>query len=62
MAKQLRLGGNKMLLGVCSGYAEFFGLDVTLIRIIMAILGVCGGAGVPLYLISWLVMYASEKN
>ena len=43
--------------GVCAGVARYFGLDVTLIRIIWFL--VCfypPGAGIILYLICWIVI------
>jgi phage shock protein PspC (stress-responsive transcriptional regulator) len=45
-----------MLAGVASGVARYFGLDVTVVRIIFAVLAVVGGAGLPLYLAGWLLI------
>ncbi|MBQ3929386.1 MAG: PspC domain-containing protein [Paludibacteraceae bacterium] len=58
---QLKLSSNKVIAGVCGGYAEFFGLDATLVRIIFVVLAVLGSAGLWIYLISWLVMALSNK-
>lgn len=57
----LKLSSNKMIAGVCAGYAEFFGLDTTLVRILFVVLTILGSAGLWIYLISWLVMYLSSK-
>ncbi|MBO6034642.1 MAG: PspC domain-containing protein [Paludibacteraceae bacterium] len=57
----LKLSSNKMIAGVCGGYAEFFGLDATLVRIIFVVLTILGSAGLWIYLISWLVMALSNK-
>lgn len=57
----LKLSSNKVIAGVCGGYAEFFGLDATLVRIIFVVLAVLGSAGLWIYLISWLVMALSNK-
>ena len=41
----------RMLAGVCAGASEYFGLDVTLVRVIVAVVTVLtGGAGVLAYL------------
>lgn len=58
---QLKLSSNKVIAGVCGGYAEYFGLDATLVRIIFVVLAVLGSAGLWIYLISWLVMALSNK-
>jgi phage shock protein C len=47
---------DRMLAGVASGVARYFGVDVTVVRIIFAVLAVVGGAGVPLYLAGWLLI------
>lgn len=60
MAK-LKLSNNKVIAGVCAGFAEFFGIDATIVRILMVIFTLCGGAGLLVYLVAWLVMYISEK-
>ena len=58
---QLKLSSNKVIAGVCGGYAEYFGLDATLVRIIFVVLAILGSAGLWIYLISWLVMALSNK-
>lgn len=45
-----------MIAGVCAGYAEYFRIDPTLTRLLMALFTLAGGAGVLLYLISWIIM------
>lgn len=47
---------DRMLAGVAAGVARHLGVDVTIVRIAFALLAVMGGAGVPLYLIGWLLM------
>jgi phage shock protein PspC (stress-responsive transcriptional regulator) len=42
--------------GVCTGLADYLGIDVTIIRLVFAALTVFGGAGVLLYLIAWAVV------
>jgi phage shock protein PspC (stress-responsive transcriptional regulator) len=45
-----------MLAGVCAGLADYLGVDVTLIRVIVAVLSVFGGTGLIAYVIAWLLM------
>jgi phage shock protein PspC (stress-responsive transcriptional regulator) len=47
---------DRMLAGVASGLARYFDVDVTLIRIVLVVLTVVGGAGIPLYLAGWLLI------
>jgi phage shock protein C len=53
----LRRRDGRMLAGVCAGFADYFGLDVTLVRVIWAVVSVLtGGAGVLAYLVAWLIV------
>jgi phage shock protein C len=45
-----------MLAGVAAGIANYLDVDVTLVRIVLAVLTVAGGAGVPIYLAGWLLI------
>jgi len=36
--------------------ADYLGVDVTIVRIVLAVLTIMGGAGVPLYLAGWLLI------
>ena len=47
---------DKMLAGVASGLARYLDVDVTLVRIVFAVLSIVGGVGVPLYLACWLLI------
>jgi phage shock protein C len=47
---------DRMLAGVASGIARYLGADVTLVRIVLAVLALVGGAGVPVYLAGWLLI------
>jgi phage shock protein PspC (stress-responsive transcriptional regulator) len=47
---------DRMLAGVAAGIARYLGVDVTVVRIVFAVLAVVGGAGVPLYLAGWLLI------
>ena len=55
--KKLMRSGNKMLLGFCSGIAEFFGIDATLIRLIAVFFSLAGiGSGIVVYIIAAIIM------
>ena len=47
---------NGKLAGVCAGFANYFDIDVTIIRIIWAIITLAGGSGLIAYLICALIM------
>jgi phage shock protein PspC (stress-responsive transcriptional regulator) len=48
--------GDRMLAGVASGLARYFDIDVTIVRVLLVVLAVAGGAGVPLYIAGWLLI------
>jgi len=58
MQRKLTRSNNQMIAGVCAGIAEYVGWDVTLVRVIYAILSVfsAGFPGLLLYIILWIVM------
>src|SRR5436190_103798 len=43
----------RALAGVCAGIAQALGVDVTLVRVVFALLALAGGAGIVLYLALW---------
>jgi phage shock protein C len=47
---------DRMLAGVAVGIARYLGVDVTVVRIVLAVLTVVGGVGIPLYLAGWLLI------
>ena len=47
---------DRMIAGVAAGIANYLGADVTIIRIVLAVLTFVGGAGVPIYLACWLLI------
>ena len=54
--KLYRLDGpDKKLLGVCGGFAEYFGIDPTIVRLVWAALAL-SGTGILLYIVAALVM------
>ncbi len=52
---------DKKLGGVCAGFARYFGVDVTLMRILwLAVAIVTGGLGVLIYIAAWIIMPRDE--
>lgn len=57
MEKRLyRPSDNRVLAGVCAGFAEYFALDPVLVRLGWILLAILGGPGLALYIIAWAVM------
>jgi phage shock protein C len=53
----VRSRDGRMLAGVCAGVAGYFGVDVTLVRVIWTVVSVLtGGAGVLAYLAAWAII------
>lgn len=46
----------KMLGGVCAGLSEYFKIDVTLIRVIIAVMGLVYGSGLGIYILLWILL------
>jgi len=51
-----RSNSERVLAGVCGGFAEYFGLEVTLIRIIWVLTVLLAGTGILAYIICWIVI------
>jgi phage shock protein PspC (stress-responsive transcriptional regulator) len=59
----VRSRDGRMLAGVCAGIAEYFGWDVSLVRVIAAAVAVItGGAGLLAYLVAWAIIPAEGKK
>lgn len=55
--KLLRSTENKLLMGVCGGIGEYFGIDPTIVRVIAVILGIGSvGTALIIYLIMGFVV------
>jgi phage shock protein C len=53
----VRSRNGRMVAGVCAGAAEYLGIDVTLVRVLVAVVAVItGGAGVLAYLAAWAII------
>ncbi len=51
---------NKVIAGVCSGLADYFGIDVALMRVLFVVAFLCGSFGFWLYIILWIVLPAKR--
>ena len=56
--KLYRIKENKLLCGVCTGLADYFDLDVTLIRLGWVIAFFCCGVGLLAYFIAAIIIPA----
>ena len=52
----VRSRSDRKIAGVCAGFAEYFDLDVTLVRVVWLVVLIMGGVGFIPYLIAWIVM------
>jgi len=58
--KLTRSRSDRMIAGVCGGFAAYLGVDVNIIRLALVALTLLGGTGVVLYLIAWLIVPEGE--
>lgn len=47
---------DRLLTGTAAGIANYLGLDTTVVRIVLAVLAVAWGAGIPIYVVAWLLI------
>ncbi len=52
----LRPRDGRMVAGVCTGLAAYFGVDVNLVRLGFGVLTVFYGLGILVYLIAWAIL------
>ncbi len=60
--KLFRSREQKMLAGVCGGFAEYLGLDVVWIRLIYVILSLIIGSGVLIYILAAVIIPLRPEN
>ncbi len=54
--KKLYRSQDKMLGGVCAGVADYFDIDPSIARLLFAFFVLCGGGGILLYIIMWIIV------
>jgi phage shock protein PspC (stress-responsive transcriptional regulator) len=52
----VRPRANRAIAGVCTGVAEYFDLDVTIVRLVWLLVGIMTGIGLLSYPIAWIVI------
>jgi phage shock protein C len=52
----LRLRKGRMVAGVCAGIAEYFGVDVNLVRLGFGVFTVFYGLGALVYAVAWTIL------
>ncbi|ACK38477.1 PspC domain-containing protein [Listeria monocytogenes] len=56
MKKLYKSSSQKMIAGVCGGIAEYFGIEVTIVRLIWAGAVLFLGTGILLYILAAIIM------
>ena len=62
MKKLYRSKSQRMICGVCGGIAEYFNVDVTLVRLAFAGLSFICGGGVLAYIVAAIIIPAEETE
>jgi len=52
----IRPRAGRKIAGVCAGFASYFDLDVTLVRLVWLVIAFFGGSGFLAYVIGWILM------
>lgn len=52
----LRRGSDRIVAGVCSGLAHYFGVDPIIVRLIFVLVTLFHGVGILIYIVLWVVM------
>jgi phage shock protein PspC (stress-responsive transcriptional regulator) len=60
--KLYRSSTNKKIAGVCSGIADYFDVDPTMVRLIWILLIIGAGSGLLAYIICWIVIPLDDNN
>lgn len=53
---------DRIIAGVCGGMGAYFGVDPIWFRLAFVVLAIGGGAGVLVYLISWLIIPEQKEG
>jgi len=62
-AKRLvRKTDGKMIAGVAAGIADYFEVDVNLIRVILVVTAIMGGFGLVVYLVVWVLVPEEDSD
>lgn len=61
MKKLYKSQTDKKICGVCGGVAEYLNIDPTIVRLIWAVLIVCYGTGLLLYILAALILPSGQQ-
>lgn len=53
---------NQVIAGVCAGLGKYLGIDPVVVRILFAVISLCYGGGIIIYLIMWLITPAENQQ
>ncbi|EAC6873591.1 PspC domain-containing protein [Listeria monocytogenes] len=56
MKKLYKSSSQKMLAGVCGGIAEYFGIEVTIVRLVWVAATLFLGSGILLYILAAIII------
>ena len=63
MERKLYLSNtNKKIGGVCGGLSEYFGIEATIVRLVMVGLVFLHGLGLLAYIAAWAIMPKKQDN
>ena len=51
-----RSRNNRVIAGVCAGLADYFKIDIALMRVLFVVATICGSFGFWMYVILWIVV------
>ena len=54
--KRLYKSNDKKICGVCAGFADYFDIDPTVVRLLWVIFTLAGGSGILAYIVAAIVM------
>lgn len=60
--KLVRRRQGRMVAGVCTGLAAYFGLDVNLVRLLFGVFTIFYGLGALVYVIAWAVLPDEDED
>ncbi|MCF7912019.1 MAG: PspC domain-containing protein [Candidatus Cloacimonetes bacterium] len=56
-----RSNSEKIVAGICGGIARYLDWDVSVIRILLIVIVLTGGVGIPVYIVLWILMPKEEE-
>jgi phage shock protein C len=55
-AQLTRSRANRMIAGICAGFAQYYGWDLNVVRIVTFLIILCTGVGALAYLAAWIII------